>query len=111
MTGRLGAPCVPQRKSQPPFPPFPVASLCVAGNDRRDVAHEAFHRLEQVVEGAIAVEIDLERVEAGGLAVAQQIVRYSRWSAVTGRPLLACRGAVAGDRAEFHPETHARGNR
>jgi hypothetical protein len=43
----------------------------ITGYHRRDVAHEALHRLKELVEVAVAVEVDLEGIEVRRFAVAQ----------------------------------------
>src|SRR5215471_10809320 len=42
-----------------------------SGELRLHLAHEAFHRPEQLIEVAVAMEIDLESLEAGCLSVTQ----------------------------------------
>jgi len=48
-----------------------VSISLITGYHRRDVAHEALHRLEELVEVAVAVEVDLEGIEVRRFAVAQ----------------------------------------
>ena len=48
-----------------------VSISLITGYHRRDVPHEALHRLEKLVEVAVAVEVDPEGIEVSRFAVAQ----------------------------------------
>src|SRR5215469_2885150 len=65
-------------------------------------AHEALHRVEQVVEVAVAVEIDLERVETG-VAITHQVRRNLFRRTMPDRSFFG-RQLIAGDGAELDAE-------
>ena len=79
----------------------------LAGHSWCDVLHEALHRLEELVEVAVAMEVDLKGIEARFLAEAQQVASDFGWRAVPNRPLAARRWRVPGHRAELDAEAHA----
>jgi hypothetical protein len=74
---------------------LPSTPGCRSREPRLHLAHEALHRLEQLVDVAVTVEIDLEGIETGRFSVAQHIRSNLGGRAVPRRPLLAGRRCVA----------------
>src|SRR6516165_8059957 len=80
-------------------------------HQRRDIQHETLHRLQELIKVAVAVEIELEGIEAGFLTIAQQIAGHFGRCTVAHWPLAARRRRIAGDCADLDTEAHACGDR